>query len=115
MKNKIIVMDLDGTICFPNLEFKDSYTRYSMAEPNNDIIKKMQLLYTEGWEFVILTSRRMLTHGGDVKKIKEDVEEITQEWLNRHDVPYSYIQWGKPFAVYYVDDKSMSLEEFVNL
>lgn len=115
VKSKTIVMDLDDTICFPNLEHKESEIRYGQAKPNQPIIDHMKKLSEEGWEFVISTARRMVTHKGDVQKIIDDVGTLTENWLKKHDVPYSYIQWGKPYAAYYVDDKAMSLKDFLNV
>jgi len=55
----------------------------------------------------------MLTHDGDVEAIIADVGDITINWLKEHDVPYDEIIWGKPYSsTWYVDDKSMNLEEF---
>lgn len=108
-------MDLDGTICFPNLDHKESSERYGKAKPNYDVIFKMRHLSDDGWKFIILTARRMVTHSGDVDKIIDDVGKITEDWLEKYKVPYEYIQWGKPYAAYYVDDKALTLEGFIDL
>lgn len=113
IKSSIIVMDLDGTICFPNLDKRNTQERYGEAKPNYPVIEKMNSLSEKGYDFVILTARRMVTHQGDIEKIIEDVGEITENWLQAHKVPYKYIQWGKPYAMYYVDDKALLPEEFV--
>ena len=55
----------------------------------------------------------MLTHKGNLENILTDVEDLTINWLKKHDVKYSEIVFGKPYADFYVDDKSMSLENFI--
>jgi len=57
----------------------------------------------------------MLTHNGDINKIKEDVELITKDWLNKYNVPYDELIFGKPYSTtYYVDDKAMTINQFIN-
>lgn len=110
---KIYCVDLDDTICFPNHEFSDSINKYKKAKPNKKIIDKINFLYDNGCEIIIFTARRMLTHNENIEKILEDVEEITINWLRQNNVQYTRLLFGKPYADHYVDDKSMSLNEFL--
>ena len=111
---KSIVFDLDDTICFTNHNYQDAKQKYGNALPNNKIINGMRILKRQGFHIILLTARRMLTHNGDIEKIIEDVGKITTDWLERYDVPYDELIWGKPYSsTYYVDDKAMNLEEFV--
>ena len=101
------VIDLDDVICFTtNRDFKNS-------EPNKPVINKINELYKKGWEIIIFTAR------GDKscdtlleKEIKYKL--ITQDWLRKNNVLYNKLMFGKPNADYYVDDKNMSIEEFLN-
>ena len=108
-----IVVDLDDTICFPNHGEKDSFKKYGNAKPNQPIIDGLKVLHKKGYLITINTARRMATHNGDINKIIEDVGDITTEWLHRHQVPYNELRFGKPYGVYYVDDKAMRPDEFV--
>lgn len=108
-----IVMDLDDTICFPNHESKDAMEKYGYAKPNHDVIESLKLAQEKDFRIVIHTARRMLTHDGDINKIIDDVGHITENWLRKFDVPYDEIIWGKPYGVYYVDDKAMRPDEFI--
>lgn len=108
-----IVMDLDDTICIPIHGRKDSYEKYGMASPNDEIINSLKIARDKGYRIVIHTARRMVTHDGDINKIIDDVGKITTDWLEKHEVPYDEIIWGKPYGVYYVDDKAMLPQEFV--
>ena len=111
---KSIVIDLDHTICIPNLDMPDTYHRYAKAKPVTEIIDKMKDLKYNGFKIVIATSRRMVTHSGDINKIIEDVGQVTTERLKEHDVPYDELIWGKPYSsTYYVDDKAMTPSSFL--
>ena len=111
---KIYCFDLDDTICFPNHEYKDTYKKYIQAKPNYQMIEKINKLYVDGNKILIFTARRMLTHDGDLEKIKEDVEEITISWLSKYSVNYNELIFGKPYADFYVDDKGINLKEFLD-
>ena len=111
---KSIVFDLDDTICFPNHEYSDTHNKYALAEPNEPIIVKMRELRLLGFHIHINSARRMVTHGGDLDKILSDVQEVTIKWLWENGVPYDELSFGKPYSsTFYVDDKSMNLEEFL--
>ena len=113
-KKQTIVIDIDDTICHTNHNYQDAKQKYGNALPNNKIINGMRILKRQGFHIILLTARRMLTHNGDIEKIIEDVGKITTDWLERYDVPYDELVWGKPYSgTYYVDDKAMNLEEFV--
>ena len=113
-KKQTIVIDIDDTICFTNHNYQDAKQKYGNALPNNKVINGMRILKRQGFHIILLTARRMLTHNGDIEKIIEDVGKITTDWLERYDVPYDELIWGKPYSgTYYVDDKAMNLEEFV--
>ena len=111
---KSIVIDMDDTICFPNHQFKDTKRKYSQARPNTSVIEKMKELKKIGFHISILSARRMLTHNGDITRIEEDVLKVTEVWLDLHEVPYDDLIFGKPFSTtYYVDDKAMTVDNFI--
>lgn len=101
-----IVIDLDDTISFTeNRDFKNS-------KPYKEVINKINELYDKGKKIIIFTAR-----GGKSCKTLEEKElkyrTITEEWLKEHNVKYHELMFGKPNADYYVDDKNMSIEEFL--
>lgn len=103
-----IIIDVDDTICFTyNRDFKNS-------EPNIPVIKKINELYKKGYEIILYTAR-----GGKSCRTLEEKEikyrKITENWLKRHRVKYNELMFGKLNADYYVDDKNISIEEFLNL
>lgn len=106
-KYNTIVMDLDDTINFTeNRDFENS-------KPYPEVINKINKLYDEGWKIIIFTAR-----GGKSCKTLEEKEkkyrQVTEDWLRKNGVRYNELMFGKPNADYYVDDKNMSIEEFIN-
>lgn len=112
---KTLVVDLDDTICIPNHDEKDTYRKYGLAKPIPEMIEALKAARKRDYKIVISTARRMLTHRGDINKVIEDVDEITTTWLNEFEVPYDEIQYGKPYGVYYIDDKAMLPYSFIEL
>lgn len=114
MSLKSIVIDLDDTICFPNHAASDTHYKYRMALPNLPMIEAMHRAKSSGYHIIIHSARRMLTHGGDLNRILEDVGQVTRDWLAEYNVPYDELIFGKPYATtWYVDDKAMTPEQFV--
>ena len=106
-KYNTFVIDLDDTICFTkNRDFENS-------KPNIVVINKINELYSKGWEIIIFTARgakSCITLEEREKKYRE----LTQRWLKKNNVKYTGLIFGKMNADYYVDDKNMSIEEFLN-
>ena len=106
-KYNTIVIDLDDTMCFTrNRDFENSI-------PNELVINKMNELYNKGWKLIIYTAR-----GAKSCKTLEEREKkyrnITENWLKKNNVKYNKLLFGKMNADYYVDDKNMNIEEFIN-
>ena len=107
-KYNTIVIDLDDTICFTrNRDFENSIQ-------NELVINKMNELYNKGWKLIIYTAR-----GAKSCKTLEEREKkyrnITEKWLKKNNVKYTELLFGKMNADYYVDDKNLSIEEFLNI
>jgi capsule biosynthesis phosphatase len=110
LSGKVVCFDLDHTLCCPG-NAKDSYGKYAMAEPIPEMIAKLRLYKSRGCSIIIFTARRMLTHKGDVRKVVEDIGQITEDWLKKHDVPYDDLIFGKPYYDYIIDDKAVNPEQ----
>lgn len=109
---KRIIMDLDDTIC--QTENGD----YINSKPVPEVIEKMHEYKRLGFEIVINTSRNMRTYQGNTGKITANTLPIILKWLSQHNVPYDEIYVGKPWCGmegFYVDDRSIRPDEFVNL
>ena len=109
---KRIIMDLDDTIC--QTENGD----YINSKPVTEVIEKMHEYKRLGFEIAINTSRNMRTYQGNTGKITANTLPIILKWLAQHNVPYDEIYVGKPWCGmegFYVDDRSIRPDEFVNL
>ena len=101
------VIDIDDTICFTyNRDFENS-------EPNQPVIDKINELYEKGWKIILYTARGAKSCKTLEERIKK-YEEVTKQWLKKHNVKYTELVFGKMNADYYVDDKNMSIEEFID-
>ena len=106
-KYNTFVIDIDDTICYTqNRNFASSI-------PNEKVINKINELYDKGWKIVLYTARGAKS----CKTLEERIhkyKDLTQNWLEKNNVKYSELVFGKMNADYYVDDKNMSIEEFIN-
>lgn len=109
----IYVIDLDDTICFPDHSKTDTYSKYTLAKPNEKMIERIRRLKNDGCTIIIHSARRMLTHKGNIEAIEKDVGSVTRQWLTEHAVPYDELIFGKPYGDFYIDDKAVNLNDFV--
>lgn len=97
---KRLCFDLDNTIVtYPKIP-----ADYTSVEPIWSVINIIRKLKTEGHTIIIYTARRMKTHSGNVGAIIKDIGKITIDTLNKYDVPYDELVFGKPYADFYIDD-----------
>ena len=99
-------IDLDGVIANKkDWSFEDSYERQKEMllniEPVLEVIQKINLLFNSGHTIIIHTSR--IWHDFDA----------TTEWLKKHNVKYHTIIFSKPLAEFYIDDKNMTINDFL--
>lgn len=107
LNDKIIVTDLDDTLCFTtNRDWDNSL-------PNVELIKKYNDLYDNGWEIHIVTARGQLTCNGDSLAAEKKYRNIIENWLLKHNVKYTSLSFQKKYAKYYVDDKAIKPEDFL--
>ena len=103
-----IVFDLDDTISVHrNRDFVN-------AVPIHETINKIRRLKADGCEIYIYSARGQNSCKGDLALIEERNRTQIETWLATHDVPCDKLIFGKPLGDIYVDDKGISLEEFLN-
>lgn len=105
---KRIICDIDDTISITTSR------DWENAEPIQDVIDKINDLYSQGWEIYLVTARGSLsckTREEAEKKYRKQIET----WLKKHNVHYTFLSFEKYLAAYYVDDKSITPQEFVKL
>lgn len=105
-------MDIDETICTTqNGDYKNS-------RPIAEVVEKIREYKALGFEICFSTSRNMRTYEGNSGKIAANTLPVLIQWLDENDIPYDEIYIAKPwcgFEGFYVDDKAIRPDEFVNL
>ena len=107
IKNKRICFDLDNTlVSFPTI--RNDYTSVKPITKNINFLKYLKRF---GNTIIIYTARRMKTHNGNIGKINSDIGKVTFETLDKFDIPYDEIYFGKPHADFYIDDLALNCFE----
>lgn len=113
-EEKVIVIDLDGTLC----ELKRDGQEYLDVAPRSEVLNKLREYRAKGWYIIIQTARNMRTFEGNLGRINAITLKIIFAWLDKHDVPYDEVLPAPPWCGrkgFYVDDKSIRPDEFVSL
>ena len=96
--------DLDNTL----VSFPQTPNDYSSVLPSQKNIDYLKFLKSQGAYIIIYTARRMKTHKGNVGAIVADIGKITIQTLEKFEIPYDEIVFGKPHAHFYVDDLAVN-------
>lgn len=103
-----IVFDLDDTISVHyNRDFEN-------AVPIKETVEKIRKLKSDGCEIYIYSARGQNSCKGELELIEKRNRAQIERWLDKHDVPCDKLVFGKPLGDIYVDDKGISLDEFLN-
>lgn len=104
LPSKRYCFDLDNTlVTFPKIN-----SDYASVEPIHNNINFLKYLKKLGHIIIIYTARRMNTHKSNLGKIMADIGRITFDTLEKFDIPYDEIYFGKPNADFYIDDLAIS-------
>lgn len=105
IKNKLrICFDLDNTL----LTYPAIAGDYSTVKPIYNNLSLLKKLKSDGHEIIIYTARRMKTHHGNVGKVIKDIAGITIDTLERFNIEYDELIFGKPIADIYIDDRAIN-------
>ena len=96
----IYCFDIDGTLC------TNTDGAYESAEPYPDLIAQVNALYDAGHRIILYTAR------GSTTGI--DWRELTENQLSTWGGKYHELFLGKPHADVYVDDKAISLQQWLS-
>ena len=107
MYNKRIVIDFDDTLAFTKNR------EWAKAKPNTDLIRKCNGLYDSGWTIDIFTARGSISCPTR-SEAEEKYGPQIKSWLSKHKVKYHSLSFDKPLAAYYIDDKGISPELFLD-
>lgn len=96
--------DLDNTlVTYPKIP-----NDYSSVEPIKKTINFVKYLKKFGHTIIIHTARRMKTHKGNLGGVMADIGKVTFDTLDKFDIPYDELYFGKPQADFYIDDNAVS-------
>ncbi|KAB1438220.1 capsular biosynthesis protein [Candidatus Galacturonibacter soehngenii] len=111
-KGLTFVFDIDGTIC----PIKKKTQEYIDLVPYENIVKKIREYKEGGAKITLFTSRNMNSYNGNIGMINANTAKVMLEWLDKWDIPYDEIIYGKPWPGhrgFYVDDRSIRPDEFL--
>ena len=97
-----ICIDLDGVIC----QLKKEGETYENLLPVNGAPESLRELKAAGHYVIINTARHMKTCQGNLGMVTAKISLITLKWLEKYDIPYDEIYFGKPHADVYIDDNA---------
>ena len=107
------VFDIDGTLC----PIKGEEERYEDLVPYENMVEKLKYYKSRGAKIVLFTSRNMNSYNGNLGLINKHTAKILTEWLDKWEIPYDEIMYGKPWPGhkgFYVDDRTIRPDEFLN-
>jgi len=98
------IFDLDGTLVTPPRKRGD----YASVEPIAQNIVLLQSLKAAGHYIIIWTSRESERQKGNIGAIVAAVGKVTLSTLDRYDIPYDELIFGKPHADAYIDHRAIN-------
>ena len=107
-KNRVLVFDVDDTISI------HKNRDYEHAKPIQQVIDKLNKLHDEGYYIKLFTGRGQLSCNGNLDLIIKTKEPTLKKWLKEHNVKYDELIFGKPLGDWYIDDKGMSVNDFLS-
>ncbi len=104
LKKLRICFDLDNTL----VSYPEIPGDYSTVRPIKKMIDLLHFFKKQGHTIIIYTARRMETHGSNIGKVLKDIAQITFATLDKFDIIYDEIIFGKPIADIYIDDRAIN-------
>ena len=112
-KDYSFVFDIDGTLC----PIKKKNERYEELVPYSNVLEKLRYYHDNGAKIILFTSRNMNSYSGNLGLINKNTAKVLIEWLDKWDIPYDEIMYGKPWPGhkgFYVDDRTIRPDEFLS-
>lgn len=111
-KEYSFVFDIDGTLC----PIKKKEERYEDLVPYKNMVERIRYYKENGAKIILFTSRNMNSFKGNVGLINAHTAKILLGWLEKWNIPYDEIIYGKPWPGhkgFYVDDRTVRPDEFL--
>ncbi len=106
------IFDVDGTLC----PIKKKDEEYADLVPYTEMVEKLRIYKNGGAKIILFTSRNMNSYNGNIGLINANTAKIMTAWLDKWDIPYDEIIYGKPWPGhkgFYVDDRTIRPDEFL--
>jgi capsule biosynthesis phosphatase len=103
-----ICIDIDGTICITR-KLDESYHD---VKPIPGAIEHINKLKADGHYIILYSSRHMKTCDNNLGRIIAIQGNILLPWLNKHNIPYDEVWFGKPLADIYIDDRAVKFDNW---
>ncbi len=103
-----VCFDLDGTIA----QNKVGDQIYEEVRPVEGAQETLWNLRDAGIYIIIHTARNMGTCNNNLGKVIANQAPIVIRWLDKWDIPYDELLFGKPNVDYFVDDKCFKFENW---
>jgi capsule biosynthesis phosphatase len=103
---KTICVDVDGVVSNdedPNLHYND-------RPPYPVAVEAVRRLKREGFEILFQTARGMGRYGNDQRRAEAEGRLDLIRWLDKHEIPYDGVFFGKVHAGVFVDDKGFRVD-----
>ena len=107
-----LIFDIDGTLC----PIKKKEEKYEDIIPYSNMVEKIKYYKENGAKIVLFTSRNMNSYNGNIGKINKNTARILLDWLDKWNIPYDEIIYGKPWPGhkgFYIDDRTIRPDEFL--
>jgi capsule biosynthesis phosphatase len=98
-----ICIDLDGVVCQLRRPGQD----YADLDPVPGAIEALRSLRAAGHQIILTTARHMKTCEGNPGLVVARQGKVTLDWLDRFDIEFDEIHFGKPHADVYIDDNAL--------
>jgi capsule biosynthesis phosphatase len=106
-----LCIDLDGVIC----QLKEPGQTYDQLLPVPGAPEKLRELKASGHYLIINTARHMKTCQGNLGAVAAKISLITLKWLEKNQIPYDEIYFGKPHADIYIDDNAYRFQAWTDV
>ena len=113
LEDYCFVFDIDGTLC----PVKGKDERYEDIVPYPEMVARLRAYQAQGAKIVLHTSRNMNSYQGNLGKINKHTAKVLLDWLEKWDIPYDEIYYGKPWPGkkgFYVDDRAVRPDEWLH-
>lgn len=105
-----ICLDIDGTICTN----KTGNMTYDDVEPFPNVVAILHRWKNEGHYIILQTARHMRTCDGNEGKILAMGGKLLFDWLEKWNIPYDEVYFGKPHADIFIDDAAHTHKDWTS-